>query len=72
MDRKRLLLLVVLVLLAVLVVLDNSDIDINISDLWSGRPDSAAPAAPAVVEDRLRALQRAVSTREDIERKSVV
>lgn len=68
MDRKRLFLLVVLASLAVLVVLDNSDIDINISDLWSGRPDSAAPASPAVVEDRLRALQRAVSTREDIER----
>jgi hypothetical protein len=67
-DRKRLFLLVILVLLAVLVVLDYSDIEIGMADLWSGRPERAAPASRAVVEDRLRALQRAVSAREDIER----
>ena len=68
MDRKRLLLLAVLALLAVLVALDNSDIDL--SGLLAGSSDSdrSAPVSRATVEERLRGLQRAVQTRQDIER----
>ena len=68
MDRQRLLLLAVLARLAVLVALDNSDIDL--SGLLAGSSDSdrSAPVSRATVEERLRGLQRAVQTRQDIER----
>ena len=66
MDRKRLFLLAVLGLLAVLVVLDNSDIALNWPSV--GDADAEGPAPAEAVEERLRALQRAVSTRADIER----
>lgn len=66
MDRRRRLLVIFLAVLAVLVVLDNSDLDLDA--LWQRARTSILPFAPAPVDDRLQALQRAVGTRDDIER----
>lgn len=69
MDSKRLFLILVAGLLAVLVVLDNSDIDLP--GLLSGpdgwRLPGASPAPSIAIEDKMRALQRAVTAREGIE-----